>query len=558
MWLVLAIGGVPYTLGEQMLTVNKLSKSYNLDSILKDISFNVNGGDRVGLIGPNGSGKSTLLRIIMGQEWLDSGHVALAPATLRVGYLAQGFEPDPAATLGTILHQTVGDPERLEAELGELAMTMVEEPENEAIQLAYDRVLTRLTQSDMGQAQAILAHLGLDALDEATPIAYLSGGQKTRLALALVLLDNPQLLLLDEPTNHLDIEMLEWLEAWLTSFEGGVLIVSHDRTFLDRTATRILDLDPHTQSIREYVGNYSDYLNQYVAEREKQTAVWRDQVYEIRKMKQDINRTAEQARHVERTTKPNQPHVRRLAKKVAKKAKSREKKLDRYLESDERVEKPTRSWQMKLDFVDTGHIGRDVLRMEELAVGYAGHPPLLQGLNLEIQSGQRVIITGQNGAGKTTLLRTIAGEIAALNGRFHLGGSVKMGYMSQDQEILDPASTALATIQRAAPLNETDARSFLHFFLFADDDPLRPIETLSYGERSRLMLATLVAQGCNFLLLDEPINHLDIPSRTQFEQALLQFEGTILAVVHDRYFIDRFATDLWLVREGGIERRLLT
>lgn len=540
-----------------MLTANKLSKSYNLDSILKDISFNVNGGDRVGLIGPNGSGKSTLLRIITGQERPDSGHVTFAPATLRVGYLAQGFEPDPAATLGTILHETVGDPERLEAELGELAMAMAEEPENEAIQLAYDRVLTKLTQSDMGQAQAILANLGLAALAEETPIAYLSGGQKTRLALALVLLNNPQLLLLDEPTNHLDIEMLEWLEEWLSKFDGGVLIVSHDRTFLDRTATRILDLDPHTQSVREYVGNYSDYLAQFVAEREKQTAVWRDQVYEIRKMKQDINRTAEQARHVERTTKPNQPHVRRLAKKVAKKAKSREKKLERYMDSDERVEKPTRSWQMKLDFVETGHIGRDVLRLEDLAVGYASFPPLLQGLNLDIQAGQRVIITGQNGAGKTTLLRTIAGEIAAVNGRFHLGGSVKLGYMSQDQEILDPTSTALATIQRAAPLNETDARSFLHFFLFADDDPLRPIANLSYGERSRLMLATLVAQGCNFLLLDEPINHLDIPSRTQFEQALLQYEGTILAVVHDRYFIKRFATDLWLVKDSKITQKLM-
>ncbi|MEM7116263.1 MAG: ABC-F family ATP-binding cassette domain-containing protein [Chloroflexota bacterium] len=540
-----------------MLTANKLSKSYNLTSILKDISFTVNGGERVGLIGPNGSGKSTLLHILLGHERPDGGHVAFSPTSLRVGYLAQGFDPDPTATIGSILHEVAGDPERLEAELGELAMAMAEEPENEAILVAYDAVLQRLSHSDMGQAQSILANLGLAEIPEETPVAYLSGGQKTRLALALVLLDNPQLLLLDEPTNHLDIEMLEWLESWLANFSGGVLIVSHDRTFLDRTATRILDLDPHTQTIREYVGNYSDYLAQYVAEREKQTAVWRDQVYEIRKMKQDINRTAEQARHVERTTKPNQPHVRRLAKKVAKKAKSREKKLERYVESDERVEKPSRSWQMKLDFVDTGHIGRDVLRLEDLAVGYRGFQPLLSNLNLDIQAGQRVIITGQNGAGKTTLLRTIAGEIGAINGRFHLGGSVKLGYMSQDQEILDPTSTALETIQRSAPLNETDARSFLHFFLFADDDPLRPIANLSYGERSRLMLASLMAQGCNFLLLDEPINHLDIPSRTQFEQALLQYEGTILAVVHDRYFIERFATDLWLVKDGEITTKIM-
>lgn len=538
-----------------MLTANKLSKYYNLDPILLDISFSINTGDRVGLIGPNGSGKTTLLRLLTGEEQPDSGHVALSPATLRVGYLAQGFSPDPALTIGQMLHETAGDPALLEAELGELAIALADDPTSEPLQLAYDTVLSRLTRSDMGQAQAILANLGLAELDDTLPVAALSGGQKTRLALALVLLGEPELLLLDEPTNHLDIEMLQWLEQWLATFPGGVLIVSHDRAFLDQTATRILDLDPHSHTIREYVGGYSDYLEQYLGEREKQLSAWKDQVYEIRKMQQDIARTFEQARSVERSTKPNQPTVRRLAKKVAKKAKSREKKLDRYLESDERVEKPTRSWQMKIDFADTTHLGRDVLTLEELSVGYT--TPLLHNLNLDIQAGQRVIITGANGAGKTTLLRTIAGELPPLAGKVRLGSSVRLGYLSQEQETLEPASTPLATIQGMAAMNETEARSFLHYFLFTGDDSLRRIEQLSYGERSRLMLAMLVAQGCNFLLLDEPINHLDIPSRTQFEQSLRQFEGTILAVVHDRYFITRFATDLWLVREGGVVKRPL-
>lgn len=538
-----------------MLTANKLSKFYNLDPILLDISFSIHAGDRVGLIGPNGSGKTTLLRLLTGEEQPDSGHVTLSPPTLRLGYLAQGFNPDPALTIGQLLHEAAGDPALLEAELSQLALALAADPASEAVQWAYDSVLHRLTRSDLGHAQTLLAHLGLADIDDTLPVAALSGGQKTRLALALVLLGEPELLLLDEPTNHLDIEMLQWLEQWLATYPGGVLIVSHDRAFLDQTATRILDLDPHSHTIREYVGGYSDYLAQYLGEREKQLATWKDQLHEIRKMQQDIARTFAQAQGVERATKPNQPTVRRLAKKVAKKAKSREKKLDRYLEADERVEKPTRSWQMKLDLVATAHLGRDVLTLEELSVGYT--TPLLHGLNLDIQAGQRVIITGANGAGKTTLLRTIVGELPPLTGRVRLGGSVRLGYLSQEQETLEPTSTPLATIQGVAAMNETEARSFLHYFLFTGDDSLRPIAQLSYGERSRLMLAALVAQGCNFLLLDEPINHLDIPSRTQFEQSLRQFEGTILAVVHDRYFITRFATDLWLVQEGEVVQRPL-
>lgn len=536
-----------------MLTVHQLSKSYNLDPILQNISFTVNAGERVGLVGPNGSGKTTLLRILAGQEQPDAGHVAFTPADLRVGYLSQGFEINPTLTLNQVLHQAVGDPELLEAELAQLGVALAAEPQRDDLQAAYDQVLERLTRLDTARVESVLANLGLAEVPPEQEVGRLSGGQKTRLALALVLLGDPQLLLLDEPTNHLDIEMLEWLEAWLADFPGGVLLVSHDRTFLDHTVNRILDLDPSKQMIREYVGNYSDYVEQVTGERERQWQAWRDQEYEVRRMRQDINRTMEQARHVERTTKPNQPGVRRIAKKVARKAKSREKKLERYLESDERVEKPGRSWQMKLAFDEDTHIGRDVLALEDLSVGYPGHPPLLQGVNGTVQAGQRVALTGPNGAGKTTLLRTIAGQLPPLAGQVRLGGSVRLGYMSQEQELLDSASTALAAVQEVALMNETEARSFLHFFLFEGDDALRPIGKLSFGERARLSLARLVAAGCTFLLLDEPINHLDIPSRERFEQALAAYEGTVMAVIHDRYFIDRFATDLWIVEHGTIK-----
>ena len=536
-----------------MLTAHNLSKAYGLSPILEHITFSVNAGERVGLIGPNGCGKSTLMRLLIGQEKPDHGSITLNPSNLRIGYLAQGFLPDENQTLGELLHQTVGDPDELEAELGRLALALADNPEQESLQLAYDATLDKLNRADYGRIQPLLATFQLDLLDDEQLVSSLSGGQKTRLALVLILLDEPQLLLLDEPTNHLDIGMLEWLEAWLRGFSGGVLIVSHDRAFLDQTVTRILDFNPHTHTMREYSGNYSDYLQQYLNEQEKQLSAWKDQVYEIRRMKQDIQRTFEQARSVELTTTPRQPNVRRLAKKVAQKAKSREKKLDRYLESDERVDKPLRSWQMKLDLDEAPHLGKDVLFLEDLSVGYPGYPPLLEQINQQAQAGERIILTGINGSGKTTLLRTIAGQLDPVAGHVRLGHSVQLGYMSQEQELLDPRQTPLTTIQAVAPLNQTDARSFLHYFLFTGDDALRENGRLSYGERARLSLARLVASGCNFLLLDEPTNHLDIPSRTMFEEALSQFEGTILAVVHDRYFIEQFATKIWLVEDNQLE-----
>jgi ATP-binding cassette subfamily F protein 3 len=253
-------------------------------------------------------------------------------------------------------------------------------------------------------------------------------------------------------------------------------------------------------------------------------------------MRQDITRIKEQARRSETAT--NNDQLRRYAKKVAAKAKGREKKLERFLDSEERVEKPARSWQIKLEFGEPAHVGQQVLRLEELAVGYNPAAPLLRDLNLELR------------------VRTIAGHLPPLAGQVRLGAAVRLGYMSQEQTLLDPGHSALEMVQRVAPLNETEVRNFLHFFLFSDDDPLRPSAELSYGERARLALALLVAQGCNFLLLDEPINHLDIPSRSRFEEALVQFEGAVLAVVHDRYFIDRFATELWVVEGDGIRREI--
>ena len=550
--------------GSGALTVQNISKSYGIQPVLKNISFTLNPGERLGLVGANGCGKTTLLRILAGEEPADGGVLRFNPPGLRIGYLPQGLLPGAEERLGSFLAQAQPSLEVLSAEVERLAVALAGSQADgnthgTQLQQQFDAALSRLESAaeSAGRSPQVLAALGLDALSDDTPVAHLSGGQKTRLALARVLLGDPQLLLLDEPTNHLDIAMLVWLEGWLKRFRGAALIVSHDRAFLDGVVEGILDLNSETRSLRAYAGNYSAYVSQVAAEHDQQLEAYQDQVYEIRRIQQDIQRTKQQSLHVELTTTPRQPHVRRIAKKVARKAKSRERKLERYLASDERVEKPRTGWQMQQDFfaageAGAGHFSQAVLRLEGLSVGYPGGMPLLSGLDLHIRQGQRIALTGANGSGKTTLVRTIAGVLEPLAGKAALGTSVRLGYMTQEQEGLIPEEDALGTLRRYAPLNETEARTFLHKFLFSGDEVFTPVGSLSYGERARLMLGCLVAQGCTFLLLDEPVNHLDIPSRVRFEQALKNFDGTVLAVVHDRYFIREFASEIWWVEGQGI------
>ncbi len=547
-----------------MLTVHQLTKSFDLQPLFQNVTFSLNPGDRVGLVGPNGCGKTTLLRLITGEEAADSGHIITTP-DLRLGYLPQGFALDDSQTISQVVGYAAGDVNVLDEELAQLAQALALQPEDEGLQQQYDALLQRISRSNTGRAATILAGLGLDALPDDLPVAHLSGGQKTRLMLALTLLDDPQLLLLDEPTNHLDIGMLEWLEGWLADFAGGVLVVSHDRTFLDRTVNAILALDALTHTVKEYAGNYSDYYQAAQLEQEKQWAAYHDQQQEIRRVRQDILRVKATAARMEREAssarigggimklKGAKDYQQSLAKGVAQKAKSREKKLARYLEDEDRVDKPRRMRNMRLDFAETAHLGRAVLELADVSVGYGAARPLLTQLNLHAPQNGRIVITGPNGSGKTTLLRTIAGEIAPLNGRIHIGPSVQLGYMTQEQTHLDPALTPLQTVQPHFA-SETEARTFLAYFLFTNDEPLKPNAQLSYGQRARLSLAQMVLDGCNVLLLDEPINHLDIPSRAQFEEALAHFQGTVLAVVHDRYFIERFATEVWWVEDGGIRR----
>lgn len=538
-----------------MLTAHHLHKSYGIQPILQDISFSISNNERVGLIGPNGCGKTTLMRILAGLERPDSGTVVSTRPNLRIGYLAQGMDFAPEQTLQSTLSLHTVSSEELEAEIASLASALSSNPNDSTLQHKYDATLHQLS-NPQSPISTILTPLGLSGIPLDTPISHLSGGQKTRLMLAHVLLEEPHLLLLDEPTNHLDIEMLEWLERWLASFNGAALIVSHDRAFLDNTVTSIFELDPKTQSLRAYPGDYSDYLESKQQEYDKQYEEYRDQIDELRK----LHNAARHLRRISQFKKGGKGDTNdKFAKgffgdrttHTARRALRIEKRIENTLEED-RKEKPIQNWQMKLDFGAPAHQSKDVLITEKLSVGY--DQPLLTDLNLHIRAGQRIALTGPNGAGKTTLIRTIAGKLEPLSGSLKLGATVKLGYMTQEQELLNPSFNALQSVQNVASFNETEARNFLHYFLFKGDDALRATGELSFGERARLQLALLVAQGCTLLLLDEPINHLDIPSRARFEEALANFKGTILAVVHDRYFIERFASDVWNVKDGTVEK----
>ncbi len=540
-----------------MLQVRDITKWYGDLCVLDRVSFNLERGERAGLIGPNGCGKTTLVRIIAGEIAPDRGSVQLLPASARIGYLPQALQVAPETTVSDVLRPAragqgsgVEDVERRLERLAEAISAAGEGPALAAALEAYDRGLAEYQAhggaAAAADADAVLAGLGLADVDQERTVGSLSGGQKTRLGLARLLLQRPDLLLLDEPTNHLDVDALAWLENYLARYPGAVLVISHDRAFLDGAVTRILALDDVTHRLREYAGSYTDYALAVDRELDKQWAAYREQQERVAALQASIRGLSGQARDIEKET--IHFYWRRIAKDLARRAVVQQRRLERMLASEDMVEKPGLAWKMKLDFGDAPRSGQDVLQITDLRLGY-GDRPLFEDAGFSLRYGERAVLLGPNGAGKTTLLRCILGQLAPWSGQVRLGHGVRLGYMAQEEAELDPRATPLAAIRAAAPLDETDARSFLHYFLFAGDEVFVPVEKLSFGERKRLLLALLAVRGCNFLLLDEPDNHLDIPARESFERAMARFEGTVLAVVHDRYFVDRFATAVWRLED---------
>lgn len=547
-----------------MLHANNVSKSYGIEIVLADVSFVLNRGERAGLVGPNGGGKSTLLRIITGLEPPDSGDVRFDPPGLKFGYLAQSLVFEAGETVAEALARATAEHSRAWAEMQRLADRMAAAGDSRqlaALTAAYGEAEARFEASGgyglEARLEVVLAGLGLSETARDLPVERLSGGQKTRLGLAGLLVRQPDLLLLDEPTNHLDMDALAWLETWLQSYGGAVLIVSHDRAFLDAATTRTLVIEPGSHTLRDFAGNYSTYIETQEREAAQQWQAYRDQQTEIARLRSAARQLRGQARFrrggkADTNDKFAKGFFADRSQGTVGRAKQIEQRVERLL-GEERVDKPDRYWRMRIDFgEDTGGTRR-VLSLENVAMRF-GDQPLFGEVNLTLTHGQRVVLVGPNGGGKTTLLRLITGELVPTAGQVRLGSGVKLGYFAQEQEVLEPDSTAYDLIRQAAPdMSQTEARTFLHFFLFGGDDVFVKIDRLSFGERARLMLARLVVRGCNFLVLDEPVNHLDIPGRERFEQALAGFPGTILAVAHDRAFIRRIATEVWELRNGRLQ-----
>ncbi len=538
-----------------MLFVTNIAKSFGAQSVLEGVSFVLNRGERIALIGPNGAGKSTLLRCITGDETADRGSVAVVPGT-RVGWLRQDAGWPAGVTVAQALAGAGGGYGAARRELDAASATLAAGGDEAGS--AYAEASARFDAlggyGREDRAVAIADALGLSGVPPEQPVASLSGGERTRLGLACLLLDEPDLLLLDEPTNHLDIEALGWLEAFVRDYPGAVLVVSHDREFLDRTVQSVLYLDPATRGLREYHGNYSAFVAQRAHERAIHERTWATQQEYVGRVQQDIARLKGGALEIERATTPREPGIRKFAKRKAKLAKARERKLERFLESDGHVEKPATAWSVKLDFGRPLEMGREVFRVRDLRFAYPGRPALIESMALDIRAGDRTAIVGPNGAGKTTLLRLLAGELQPSSGELWRSPAARAGILTQDQETVDPTSTVLHVALRERPMSEGEARTFLHQFLFAGDDVFRPVGFCSPGERARLQLARLVLRGCNVLLLDEPLNHLDVDGREHFERAIGAFAGTVIAVAHDRRFLRQFARQVIEVGGGLVSR----
>ena len=516
-----------------LLQISNISKSFDGTDILSDCSFHIEENEKCALVGSNGTGKSTMLKIIAGRIAPDSGSISLKNGA-DIGYLAQQDAVDTGNTIIgelTLVKQSLIDEEAAIRQL-ERDMKDATGRELEEMMDKYSRLTHHFEMNDgfsvRSEINGMIRGLGFYEEDKERSISTLSGGQKTRVALAKLLLKKPSLIMLDEPTNHLDLRSIEWLEGFLQSYKGAVLIVAHDRYFLDRIVTKVFEIENGKLSV--FTGDYSTYAARKKELRDTQMKAYLNQQAEIAHQEQVIDKLKSFNRE-----------------KSIKRAESREKMLDKI----ECLDKPADTDDaMKLKITPSIISGRDVLSVSELSKGYDGMK-LFEGVSFDIRRGERVAVIGDNGTGKTTLLKIITGNLEADNGSFSLGVNVKPGYYDQEHQVLHPDKTLFREISDDFPaMDNTKIRNTLAAFLFYGDDVFKQVSALSGGERGRLSLAKLMLGNANFLILDEPTNHLDITSKEILENALNEYEGTVLYVSHDRYFINRTATRI-LALEGG-------
>lgn len=531
-----------------VLSASGISKAYGVDPILEQVSFHLNQGDRVGLVGANGAGKSTLFRILTGRLSADSGECFLA-SNLTIGYLEQSSAFHKDHTVYDEMLSIFSDLIRMEDELTELSVAVTRAADAGQDQAEVDRLLHRLDQLTeefrrrngygfRSEINGILQSMAFPPETFQKKIHSLSGGEITRLSLAALLLKKPDLLLLDEPTNHLDIGTLKWLEGYLTSYAGTILVISHDRYFLDQTANRILEIEDHR--LTTYTGNYTAYATQKKDRLADDLKAYEKQQKEIARQEEMIRRFRQHG-----------------TEKLAKRAHSREVRLEQV----EVLERPkVKRGRMSIQFKQGPQSGNDVLAVTDLSKSFgSGNATrrLFSQVNFQITRGERICLVGANGIGKTTLLRMILSELPPDQGRIHVGHNVKFGYYDQRQQTLSDSNTVLGELHSAYRMyTETELRGLLGRFLFQNDDVFKPVAGLSGGERARLSLLKLMLSGANFLVMDEPTNHLDIASKEVFEDALLDFPGTLLLVSHDRYFLNKIPNRILELTEQGVNNFL--
>lgn len=519
-----------------ILSAQNVAKSFGVNVVLKDVNFTLQHGDRIGLVGVNGCGKSTLMRIIAGLDVPDSGEISVVRGT-RIGYLAQQDMVTSGASVWDELEKVYEPVFEMEKRLRSLE-TEMEHAHTDAAHFArlssdYDKLMRRFEEADgyawKSMVSGVLNGLGFTPCQYEQDVDSLSGGEKTRLCLARLLLQKPDLLLLDEPTNHLDMETLAWLENYLAAYRGSVLVISHDRYFLDHVCTGIVELlMGHSE---QYSGNYTRYIAQRQERFETRIRAYELQQKEIERQQAIIARYRMYNRE-----------------KSVRAAESREKALDRM----EKLEKPVDERAIRFQFEARRRTGEDVLKINEVSKSF-DEKHLFSNFSLHVRAGDRIALIGPNGVGKSTLIKLITGELPSDTGDIRYGSNVDIGYYDQHQSSLNPEKTVLDEVWDRFPrMEQSDVRGALGMFLFTGDDVFQPIKTLSGGEKGRVALTALMLRKDNLLLLDEPTNHLDMDSREVLEDALSGFGGTIITVSHDRYFINRVADRVIEMQPDGV------
>ena len=509
-----------------------LGKSFGVRQVFSNVSFEIKEGDRIALVGPNGAGKSTLLKCILGIEELDEGQVVMSPVA-SIGYLQQDVNLGDAS-LAEEIETAWEDVHALENKLQELTTYLETHEASESDLQRLDYLQNRLEWLggyDYEQkTKRIVYGLGFTDEDLYKPANAFSGGQKTRINLAKALVRSPDFLFLDEPTNHLDMEMLEWLEGYLSSYRGGILIVSHDRYFMDRIVTGVVELDHHKATT--YRGNYS----RYVAQREE-------------RLKADTIAYEKQQEYIKKTEEYIDKYRAGIKSKMAR---GRQSHLNRL----ERLEAPETSHSLDFKFPPAAMSADKVLVLDHVSIGYKTDDPIIDDVSVVVRRGESVALIGPNGAGKSTMVKAIVGELFPTEGHIDIGNRVQVGYFSQEHEELHDRWQVVDEIINNYNFTEEKARNVLGSFLFKGDDVFKLVGDLSGGERARLALLKLFLQGDNFLILDEPTNHLDVPTREIVERALQQFGGTCFIISHDRYFLDQVSTRTLVLENKGLTEYL--